>query len=130
AILLGDYATEHARAVFNLMGADPQVEQARRVLRWVTERKLGEFTRRDAFDQLRGVQLAKVTDLDPVLALLVVHGYLAPLASAKGPGRPSQRYRVNPYAQNPQNPQNGGGAEGSAGFAGFVLRRPQGRTDP
>jgi len=124
AIRVGDYAIEHAKAVFNLMGADPQVELAGRVLRWIADRRLAEFSRRDAFDQLRGAHLVKVTDLDPAVALLVAHGYMAPVAPSRGPGRPSQRFRVNPYAQNPQNTQNRGTSGGIAGSAGFALRRP------
>jgi replicative DNA helicase len=123
-ILVGNYAIAHAQAVFALMGADSQVEQARRVLRWLVDRKLSEVTRRDIFYHLRGAQMPKVTDLDPILALLVAHGYLAPVASVPGPGRPSQRFRVNPLAQNPQNTQNPGPAGGSVGSVGFVLRRP------
>jgi replicative DNA helicase len=108
AILVGDYAIAHAQAAFALMGADPEVELARRVLRWIGNRKLTEFSRRDAFDQLRGNRLTKVTDLDPPLALLAAHDYIRPSSTAPGPagGRPSQRYRVNPHAQNPQNPRN------------------------
>jgi hypothetical protein len=124
AISVGDYAIEHAKAVFSLMGADPQVELARRVLRWIADRKLNEFSRRDAFDQLRDARLPKVTDLAPALELLVAHGYVAPVASSRGPGRPSQRFRVNPLTQNPQNPQNGGRPGGIAGSAGFAPRRP------
>ena len=125
AISIGDYALEHARAAFALMGADHQVELARRVLGWVRDRGLTEFSRRDAFYQLRNSQLPKVTDLDPVLALLVAHDYIAPLTVSAGRsgGRPSQRYRVNPfYGQNPQNPQNLGPDGGSVGFVGFAPR--------
>jgi replicative DNA helicase len=107
AITVGDYAIEHAKAVFSLMGADPQVELARRVLRWIANAKLTEFSRHDAFYHLRGSQLPRVTDLDPALTLLVAHGYVAPVAASRGPGRPSQKFRVNPLAQNPQNPQKG-----------------------
>lgn len=89
------------------MGADPLGEQARRVLCWIAEGRSAEFTRRDAFYHFRGTQMAKVTDLDPVLALLVAHGYMAPLAATRGPGRPSQRYRMNPLAQNPQTHKPG-----------------------
>ncbi|MDQ6791272.1 MAG: DUF3987 domain-containing protein [Actinomycetota bacterium] len=123
AISIGDYAIAHARAVFALVGADPVVEQAGRVLRWIHDRGLTEFSRRAAFDQLRSARVPKVTDLDPALALLVAHEYLAPVPSAHSPtgGRPSQRFRVNPYARNPQNSQNLGEGSGSAGFAGSAV---------
>jgi hypothetical protein len=72
---------------------------------------------------LRSSRVPKVTDLDPALALLVAHEYLAPVPSAHSPagGRPSQRFRVNPYAQNPQNPPNSGGGSRSASFAGSAV---------
>jgi hypothetical protein len=124
AVSVGDYAIEHARAAFGLMGADPQVELARRVLRWIADGKLAEFKRRDAFDQLRDQRLVKVTDLDPALELLVAHGYLARVAASRGPGRPSVRFRVNPLSQNPQNTQNPADQSGIAGSAGFALRHP------
>lgn len=76
---VGDYAIGHAQAVFALMGVDPQVELARRVLDWIRDRELSEFSRRDAFYQLRGTSVPKVTDLDPALELLVAHEYLAPM---------------------------------------------------
>jgi replicative DNA helicase len=117
AISVGNYAIEHARAVFGLMGADPQVELGRRLLRWIADRALTEFSRRDAFDQLRDQRLQKVTDLDRALELLLAHGYLARMATFRGPGRPSVRFRVNPLSQNPQNPPNQAGSAGSAGSA-------------
>jgi hypothetical protein len=128
AISIGDYAIAHARAVFALVGADSLVELAGRVLRWIRDRALTEFSRRDAFDQLRSVRLPKVTDLDPALAVLVAHEYLAPVPSTHNPagGRPSQRFRVNPYAQNPHNPQNSSEASGSAASAGFALTGARG----
>jgi hypothetical protein len=120
AISVGNYAIEHARATFGLMGADPQVEVSRRVLRWIADRALTEFSRRDAFDQLRDQRLQKVTDLDPALELLLAHGYLARVATSRGPGRPSIRFRVNPLSQNPQNPRNQGTSQSCAGSAGFA----------
>jgi replicative DNA helicase len=125
AISVGDYAIEHARAAFGLMGADPQVELGRRVLRWIAEGNRSEFSRRDAFDQLRDQRLVKVTDLDPALDLLIAHGYLARVGTPRGPGRPSIRFRVNPLAQNPQNTQNPGE---SRGIAGSAPRRPGGTS--
>lgn len=125
AISVGDYAIAHAQAAFALMGADPVVELARRVLAWIADRGLTEFSRRDAFYHLRCASLPKVTDLDPALTLLVDHEYLAPVPIVRSSvgGRPSQRFRVNPYAQNPHNPPNRSRAAGSVGSVGFVTRR-------
>ena len=48
AIRLADYLIEHARAVFDLMGADPRIDDARWLLDWITRTNQTQFTRRDA----------------------------------------------------------------------------------
>jgi len=48
AVLLADYLIEHARAVFDLMGADPRVDDARWLLDWINRTNRIQFTRRDA----------------------------------------------------------------------------------
>jgi replicative DNA helicase len=123
AISVGDYAIAHAQAVFAAMGADPEVELARRVLRWIRDRDLAEFSRRDAFRDLQSTSTPKVTDLDPALELLVAHEYIAPVPAVRGSsgGRPpSPRFRVNPYGQNRQNRHNPEGEGGSVGSVGSV----------
>ena len=98
-IRLAGYLTDHALAVFDLMGADPRVDDARWLLDWIGRTGRQQFTRRDAHQAAR-VRFRKATDLDPPLALLEEHGYLRrtevePL-SPKG-GRPaSPRFLVNP----------------------------------
>jgi hypothetical protein len=122
AISIGDYAVAHARAVFALMGADSNVELARRVLSWIRDRHLTEFSRRDTFRHLHSAQLPKVTDLDPALALLVAHEYLAPIPSVHSPagGRPSHRFRVNPLWTKPTEPTKPGASGGSVGSVSSV----------
>ena len=44
----------HALAVFKLMGSDPAIEKADRVLKWIKRRKKPEFTKKQVFDALRG----------------------------------------------------------------------------
>jgi hypothetical protein len=104
------------------MGANPNVELARRVLSWIRDRSLTEFSRRDAFRHLHSAQLPKVTDLDPALALLVAHEYLAPTPSVHSPagGRPSQRFRVNPLWTKPTEPTKPGAGGGSVGSVSSV----------
>jgi hypothetical protein len=103
AIQLADYLTEHARAVFDLMGADPRVDDARWLLEWIARNGRTQFSRRDAHQAARG-RFRKATDLEPTLALLAEHGYLrrvdADPAGSKG-GRPaSPRFLVNPLTHN------------------------------
>ena len=96
---LGTYYLTHALAVFEYMGADPLVEDARHLLDWIARRAEPAFSRRDAYAPNRA-RFAKPTDLDPALALLVDHGYiqvLEPPTRGSGGGRPaSPRFAVHP----------------------------------
>jgi hypothetical protein len=99
AVRLADYLVDHARAVFDLMGADPRVDDARWLLDWIVRTNQVQFSRRDAHQAARG-RFRKAADLEPALALLEEHGWLrrvdADPVGAKG-GRPaSPRFLVNP----------------------------------
>jgi replicative DNA helicase len=101
AIRLADYLVEHARAVFDLMGADPRVGDARWLLDWISRTDQVQFSRRDAHQAARG-RFPKATDLEPALRLLEEHGYLRRVdpelsRDPHGRGRPaSPRFVVNP----------------------------------
>jgi hypothetical protein len=101
AIRLADYLVEHARAVFDLMGADPRVGDARWLLDWISRTDQVQFSRRDAHQATRG-RFRKATDLEPALRLLEEHGYLRRVdpelsRDPHGRGRPaSPRFVVNP----------------------------------
>lgn len=98
AARVGDYYLQHALAAFDLMGADPTVEDAKALLGWIQRHGRSTFTRRDAFDQNRA-RFGKATNTDPALALLEEHGYLRREDSEPGRrGRPSVTYHVNPHA--------------------------------
>jgi len=101
AITIGRYLTDHALAVFDLMGgADPTLDDARYLLAWIERSGAKTFTRRELFTALPRGRFAKVDALDPPLALLVEHGYVRPLPPPEGrsgPGRPaSPGFEVNP----------------------------------
>jgi replicative DNA helicase len=102
AIRLADYLIEHARAVFDLMGTDPRIEDARWLLDWIDRTGRGQFSRRDAHRAAPRGRFAKATDLEPALRLLEEHGYLRrvdpePSQDPRGRGRPaSPRFLVNP----------------------------------
>jgi hypothetical protein len=99
AIHLGrDYLLPHAKAAFSLMGADPRVEGARRVLRWLVDSQLRRFQKRDAYQALKGT-FKTVDQLDPVLRILEQHALIRPepFPDRGGPGRkPSPFYEVQP----------------------------------
>jgi replicative DNA helicase len=102
AIQLADYLVDHARAVFDLMGSDPRLGDARWLLDWVSRSDRMQFSRRDAHVAAPRSRFPKATDLEPALRLLEEHGYLRrvdaePSRDPQGRGRPaSPRFLVNP----------------------------------
>jgi replicative DNA helicase len=107
--------------VFDLMGVDPRVDDARWLLDWISRTGQAHFSRRDAHQAARG-RFRKAADLEPALALLEEHGWLrrvdADPVGAKG-GRPaSPRFLVNPLhpdtePSQPSKPHPQTGSEGS-----------------
>ncbi|MBF0291961.1 MAG: DUF3987 domain-containing protein, partial [Nitrospinae bacterium] len=88
--------SEHSLAVFNMMGADPAIEGAKRVWRWIEAERGRSFAARDCFRALRGT-FRKMEALNPALAVLVERSYIFAVdAETSGPGRkPSPVYQVN-----------------------------------
>ena len=127
AVRLADYLIEHAQAVFDLMGADPRVDDARWLLGWINRTNHTQFSRRDAHQAARG-RFRKAADLEPALALLEEHGWLRRVdADSVGPkgGRPaSPRFVVNPLhlTTEPSQPSKPHPPTGSEGCEGSVAR--------
>jgi replicative DNA helicase len=111
AIQLADYLIEHAWAVFDLMGADPRVDDARWLLDWVSRTNRTQFSRRDAHRAAPRGRFPKAIDLEPALRLLEEHGYLRrvdpePSQDPRGRGRPaSPRFLVNPLPRAAETPE-------------------------
>ena len=97
ALVLLAILAKHTRAVFELMGSDPDLEGARRIMRWAEREQRKEFAARDCFNALRG-SYPKAAQLDPFFKMLIERGQLIPVdAPRTGSGRPSsQRYTVHP----------------------------------
>jgi replicative DNA helicase len=135
ATRLASYLVEHARAVFDLMGADPCLDDARWLLDWINRTNQSQFSRRDAHQAARG-RFRKATDLEPALGLLEEHGWLRRVdADPVGPrgGRPpSPRFLVNPLhpatePSQPTQPHQRTSSEGSESSEarGDTLRSPR-----
>ena len=128
AARLAGYLVDHARTVFDLMGADPRVDDARWLLDWITRTNQTQFTRRDAHVATPRGRFPKATSLDPALALLEEHGYLrrvdADSSGPKGGRPPSPRFLVNPLprATEPTQPTKPLPPAGSVGSVGSVVR--------
>jgi len=109
---IGHYLIPHAQAAFSLMGADPETEKARAVLRWLERTTTTQFSKRDAFNALRA-HFKKADEVDRALSLLADRYYIRPITpdpeESRGPGRkPSPFYEVNPWvhAHNTHFTQN------------------------
>jgi replicative DNA helicase len=126
AIRLAGYLVNHALAVFDLMGADPRIDDARWLLDWINRTGHQQFTRRDAHHAAPRGRFRKATDLDPPLALLEEHGYLrradTEQAGPKGGRPPSPRFLVNPLhpSTEPPQPTKPDAPTGSVGSVGSV----------
>jgi replicative DNA helicase len=109
AIRLAGYLVGHALAVFDLMGADPRIDDAHWLLDWINRTGHQQFTRRDAHHAAPRGRFRKAGDLDPPLTLLEEHGYLRradpePSRDPHGRGRPpSPRYLVNPLTPSTES---------------------------
>jgi hypothetical protein len=98
AIAVGDYFTAHALAVFDYMGADPAVEDARAVTEWIRRRGQAQFTRRDLHRGLHA-RFRKAEDMDPALAMLSGNGWIREIQAPRREGRgrpPSASFAVHP----------------------------------
>ena len=130
AIRLADYLIEHARAVFDLMGADARTDDARWLLDWIGRTSQVQFSRRDAHRAAPRGRFATATDLEPALRLLEEHGCLRrvdpePSHDPRGRGRPaSPRFLVNPLhpASEPSQPSEPAGRRGFEGCEGSEVR--------
>lgn len=98
AIATGKALSTHALAVYGLMGADPAIEGAKVILRWIKRHGHKTFTARDA-QQDHKSRFPRASEVDEPLSVLVERGYIAELPQPEGkPGRPSRRYQTNPAA--------------------------------
>ncbi|MBI3843244.1 MAG: DUF3987 domain-containing protein [Planctomycetes bacterium] len=110
AVQIGNYLTAHAQAAFAEMGADPAVQTARYVLAWIRKNDEPTFSKRDAFQAMKG-RLRRVEIPEAALAVLVEHGYVRErtTTSPRRPGRkPSPIFEVNPgtWGHNSHIPHN------------------------
>jgi hypothetical protein len=100
AIQLGrDYLIDHAISAFGVMGADPSLSSAQRILDELRRRGWTRFTRRGLFTVLPRTQFPRNPLLEPPLALLEEFGWVRRELPFEhlGPGRPrSPAYAVNP----------------------------------
>ncbi|MEV5711247.1 YfjI family protein [Actinoallomurus sp. NPDC052274] len=109
-LAMAPYFIAHARAVFDLMGADHtgRTKPLRDLLAWLRARKKPEteFTARDAWQALKGRKwAASMDDMSAALAELEDYGWIALQPAPETPGRrgrkASPRYEVHPWIYDP-----------------------------
>lgn len=134
AIAIGKYLLAHAQAAYAEMGADPVVEDAKFVLGWIHKKSVAILSQREIFEGTKG-RFKKVAALEPVLALLIGHGFLREVVTSTStlprPGRkPSPTYEIHPsvlqqasrYSHNSQ--KGGKGAGPSIGANSEIMGEP------
>jgi hydrogenase maturation factor len=95
---IGDYYTQHAKAAYDTIGADPATASARAILQWLTTTRPAQVTTRDLMRGLRG-RFPKAADLTAPLQILESRGWIRPRPGQppQGRGRPgSPAWDVHP----------------------------------
>ena len=99
AIAIAAALIPHTLRAFDLMNADPAIEDARRVWRWIERKRARTFSFRDCHQSLRSA-FPKADMLKPAFGVLLERHYFYKTESPKDKtgGRPhSPQYRVNPH---------------------------------
>jgi hypothetical protein len=94
ALRMADALSAHALAVFDLMGADPALDGARVVLRWIEREGKPEITFRDCH-YAHKTRFKRAAELEPIIDVLIERHYIRPRA-AKVAHRPSRILEINP----------------------------------
>ncbi|MGW2256701.1 DUF3987 domain-containing protein [Streptomyces sp. NPDC001780] len=105
AARIAEYYTQHALAVFDLIGSDPATDAAHTILEWLRRPKTDgtwrtAFKRRDAVAASR--RFRTVAQVEPALTLLEAHGYLrtdTPPRTRRAGHPMTATYRVHPSLQ-------------------------------
>ena len=94
AISIADCLSANAEAAYQVMGADPDVENAKYILKRLTGER--DITR-SALTRLCRGKFKKAEDMDPALSILEDHGYIRTSTNAVGYNNRKQvAYKVNP----------------------------------
>lgn len=97
AVRLSEYLVSHAMIVFDLMGADEEMDAAKALWKVIEGKRAEEITARDAWHPLRG-KYKRMADVEPGFDLLIERGYIYEphQADYQRSGRPSRKFIVNP----------------------------------
>ncbi|GEP53957.1 DUF3987 domain-containing protein [Reyranella soli] len=104
AALWRDYYWPHAKAVFDSAELSDNSKRVLRVARWLVAKRPADVSREEIRRRALG-QAATAEETESVLQRLHYLGYVQPdLAHRDKPGRPANRWLVNPALAAPENP--------------------------
>lgn len=95
ALRMAEVLSNHALAVFDLMGADPALDGACVVLRWIKREGKPEFSFRDCHYAHKS-RYKRSAELEPIMEVLIERHYIRLKVLKQGQGRPSRIYEINP----------------------------------
>ena len=95
ALNLSAFLSRHALSAFDLMGADDDLNSARKVWQWIERNRRESFTSRDCFQALKGTY-KRVAKINPAFDVLMERHYIFESPHEKEVGRPSRTFNVNP----------------------------------
>jgi hypothetical protein len=94
AILFARVIESHTLKVFGAMNADKNRKTAIKIIKKIRDERLQEITKRECMRADRTVD--SVPGIQSAIELLIRDAYLTLVEEQKKPGRPSEKYRVNP----------------------------------
>lgn len=95
AIKMAHVLSEHAKAAFDLMGADPALEGARNILKWIKRNKYITFKFRDCHHAHKS-KFKKAKDMEDSIDVLKERYFIREKDKEIKPHRPSRILEVNP----------------------------------
>lgn len=99
AITVANYFIDHAKACYQLMGFDEDIQQAKHVLKKLEQNPQEQYKKHDIYKMCRNSQIKVVNDIEPILEILVQHDYLReipPLEVERLGRKPATIYKLNP----------------------------------
>jgi len=94
AIRMAEVLSFHALAAFDMMGADPAIENACIILRWIQSQGASTFTFRDCHHKHQG-RFKRTQEMEPAIEVLTERHFIRPVALRQVAHRPSRIFEVN-----------------------------------
>jgi len=94
-LTLAAFLSRHALAAFDLMGADNDLNSARKAWQWIERNRLETFSARDCFNALRGT-FKRMSEINPAFDVLIERHHIFESSYTQGVGRPSRKFIVHP----------------------------------